>query len=78
MQNQMIYTVKNYIEDFPHIVYSKGVTEGRAEARTEGILALIYSLSEFQIPTTQIREQLISKFGLVPEEADEYLGSKPL
>ena len=47
--------------------------EGRNEARTEGILALIGSLSELNIPTEQILEQLMQKFSLSMEEAQAYL-----
>ena len=156
MQNQMIYTVKNCIEDFPNLVYNDGVkklflyvngelggteslknlllyfsesnqanvvdseleqlhsivetikhnqkvgmqymtlqdmidqeklesfnegvtegrAEGRAEARSEGILTLIGALTELQISAGQIKEQLIAKYGLTPEEADKYLSTK--
>ena len=144
-KNQMLYTVKNFVEEFPELVYNDGVKrlflyvggelggteelkgllqyisdsntgnvtdadlehlhsivenakhnqevgkrymtlqdmidyekkesyeEGLKEARQEGILALISSLKELDIPNEQILNQLMKKFFLTMEEANEYL-----
>ena len=47
--------------------------EGLKEARQEGILALISSLKELDIPNEQILNQLMKKFFLTMEEANAYL-----
>ena len=144
-KNQMLYTVKNFVEEFPELVYNDGVKrlflyvggelggteelkgllqyisdsntgnvtdadlehlhsivenakhnqevgkrymtlqdmidyekkesyeEGLKEARQEGILALISSLKELDIPNEQILNQLMKKFFLTMEEANAYL-----
>ena len=50
--------------------------EGLKEARQEGILALISSLKELNIPDEQILNQLMKKFFLTMEEANAYLNEK--
>ena len=75
-KNQMLYTVKNVVEDFPELVYNDGVALGREEGREEGIWALISSLKELDIPDEQILNQLMKNFFLTMEEANAYLNEK--
>ena len=53
--------------------FDDGVALGREEARKEGILALISSLKDLNIPSEQILEQLMQKFALTMEDAKTYL-----
>ena len=147
-KNQMLYTVKNCVEEYPELVYNDGVKrlflyvggklggteklkdmlhyfscskkgnatdadleqlhsivenakhnqevgkrymtlqdmidyekkesfeDGVALGREEGILALISSLKELNIPDEQILNQLMKKFFLTMEEANAYLNEK--
>ena len=64
LQDMIDYEKKESFED--------GVTLGREE----GILALISSLKELNIPDEQILNQLMKKFFLTMEEANAYLNEK--
>ena len=52
-----------------------GREEGREEGRVEGIFILISSLKELDIPDEQILNQLMEKFSLTKEKAEEYLNN---
>lgn len=73
LQDMIDYEKKESYEDGVAFGREEGRKEGRNEARKEGILALINSLSELNIPTEQIEEQLMQKFSLTKEEAQAYL-----
>ena len=53
--------------------FDDGVALGREEAREEGILVLISTLKELNIPNDEILKQLMQKFSLTMEEAKAYL-----
>ena len=53
--------------------FNDGVTQGREEARIEGICAFISLAKEMNLSTEQISEQLVQKFSLSTEEAKAYL-----
>ena len=47
--------------------------DGKAEGREEGILVLISTLKELNVPSDEILKQLMQKFSLTMEEAKAYL-----
>ena len=47
--------------------------DGKAEGREEGILVLISTLKELNVPNDEILKQLMQKFSLTMEEAKAYL-----
>ena len=53
--------------------FNDGVTQGREEARIEGICAFISLAKEMNLSIEQISEQLVQKFSLSTEEAKAYL-----
>ena len=67
LQDMIDYEKKESFED--------GVALGREEGRVEGIFILISSLKELDIPDEQILNQLMEKFSLTKEKAEEYLNN---
>ena len=67
LQDMIDYEKKESFED--------GVALGREEGREEGIFILISSLKELDIPDEQILNQLMEKFSLTKEKAEEYLNN---
>lgn len=58
-------------------IEKEGVLKGKAEGKTEGIIegiqALIESLQEMEIPYTKTQNQLMVKFSLSEDTAQEYM-----
>ena len=52
---------------------AEGIIEGKAEGIIEGIQALIESLQEMEIPYTKTQNQLMVKFSLSEDTAQEYM-----
>ena len=75
LQDMIDYEKKESFDDGVALGRSEGREEGKAEARKEGILALVSSLTEFNVPTEQILNQLMQKFSLTEEEAKTYLNN---
>lgn len=69
LQDMIDYEKKESYEDGK----AEGREEGRTEARREGILALISTLKELNVPKDEILKQLMQKFSLSMEEAKTYL-----
>ena len=68
-------TLQDMIDYEKQESFEDGVALGRSEGREEGILALVSSLKEFNVPTEQILNQLMQKFSLTEEEAKTYLNN---
>ena len=71
LQDMIDYEKKESFEDGVAL----GREEGREEGRVEGIFILISSLKELDIPDEQILNQLMEKFSLTKEKAEEYLNN---
>ena len=69
LQDMIDYEKKESYEDGK----AEGREEGRTEARREGILALISTLKELNVPNDEILKQLMQKFSLSMEEAKHIL-----
>ena len=69
LQDMIDYEKKESYEDGK----AEGREEGRTEARREGILALISTLKELNVPKDEILKQLMQKFSLSMGEAKTYL-----
>lgn len=52
---------------------AEGIIEGKAEGIIEGIQALIESLQEMEIPYNKTQNQLMVKFSLSEDTAQEYM-----
>ena len=61
----------NLVKDARQEGHAEGHAEGRAEGREEGIYAVISALKGYSIDRKSIVHELVKRFGLSAQEAEE-------